>query len=144
VTVPTPEAIVGRWELMAWEIRLGETLIRPLGERPRGILYYADDGWMTVQISAPDRPAIASTDPLGGTEEERAAAYASCMAYCGTYELRDDHVVHRVWISTFPNWAGDEQVRAMELNGGQLVLRTPPIETPDGTVEAELRWARAR
>ena len=38
VRVPTEKAIYGRWELMAWEMRLGETLIRPPGERPQGIL----------------------------------------------------------------------------------------------------------
>jgi hypothetical protein len=41
VTAPTWESIVGRWELMAWETRLGHTLIRPLGEWPQRILYYA-------------------------------------------------------------------------------------------------------
>lgn len=141
---PTLEAILGRWELVAWEIRIGERLIRPFGEHPQGVIYYADDGWMAVQITGPDRPAIASVDPLGGTEQERAAAYATCLAYCGTYEFRGDHVVHHVRLSTFPNWAGDEQVRSVELHGDQLVLRTAPVQTPDGTADAELRWARGR
>jgi Lipocalin-like domain len=143
VAARTVEAIFGLWELTAWEMRLGETPVRPLGERPQGMLYYAADGWMAVQITAADRPTIASTDPLGGTEKERAAAYASSLAYCGTYELRDDHVVHHVRLSTFPNWAGAEQVRSVRLDVDQLVLRTPPIQTPAGTVAVELRWARA-
>ena len=98
---------------------------------------------MAVQISAPDRPAIASTDPLGGTQEERAVAYASCLAHCGTYDLRGDHIVYRVRPNTSLNWAGGEQVRFVELDGDRLVLRVPPIETPDATIDIELGWARA-
>jgi Lipocalin-like domain len=140
----TLEAIRGRWELTAWETRVGETLIRPLGEHPQGVIYYTDDGWMAVQITGPGRPAIGSADPLGGTEQERAAAYATCLAYCGTYEIRDGHIVHNVQLSTFPNWAGEVQVRSAELHGDRLVLRSAPVETPAGTVDAELRWARRR
>jgi hypothetical protein len=51
----TLEAIRGRRELMAWEERVDKTLIRPLGQRPHGVIYYGDDGWMAVQISGPDR-----------------------------------------------------------------------------------------
>jgi hypothetical protein len=73
-----------------------------------------------------------STDPFGGTEQERAAAYASALAYCGTCELSANHIVHRVWLSTFPNWAADEQIRSVELDDDDLVLRTPRIKTPAG------------
>lgn len=140
----TLEAVRGRWELEAWEIRVGETLHRPLGEHPEGVIYYTDDGWMAVQITSPDRPAIESTDPLGGPEHERAAAYATCLAYCGTYELRDDQIMHHVQLSSFPNWAGDEQVRYAHLDADRLVLRTAPTDTPDGPISAELRWVRSR
>ena len=115
----TLAAIRGRWELMAWEQCVGKTLIRPLGQRP--------------------------SDPLGGTGQERAAAYATCLAYCGTYEIRDGHIVHSVQLSTFPNWTGEVQVRSAELHGNRLVvLRAAPAETPDGTFDAELRWTRPR
>jgi len=127
MTALTLEAILGPWELTAWEMRLGEALVRPLGDRPEGILYYAADGWMAVQISAPGRPTIASPDPLGGTERERAAAYASSLAYCGTYELRGDHVLHRVRLSTFPNWTrrGASSVRPSGRESAH------PSNTPD-------------
>jgi hypothetical protein len=139
----TMEAVRGRWELVASEVRVGETLVRPFGDRPQGVIFYSDDGWMTVQISAQDRPAIASTDPFGGTEQERAAAYASYLAYCGTYTIRDGHIVHNVRLSLFPNWAGGEQLRSAELQGDQLVLRSQ-VQTSHGAAIAELRWVRPR
>jgi hypothetical protein len=128
---------------MAFEMRMGETLVHPLGERPQGMIYYADDGWMAVQISGRDRPAIASSLPSGGTEQEKAAAYSTYLAYCGTYAVRDGHIVHSVRLSLFPNWVGDNQVRSAELQGDQLVLGAS-VETPDGTAVAELRWVRPR
>jgi hypothetical protein len=140
----TFEAVRGRWELTAWDLRVGETLIQPLGDHPQGVIYYSDDGWMAVQILAPDRRAIASIDPLGGTEEERAAAYATCLSYCGTYTIGDGHIVHNVQLSTFPNWVGEQQVRYAELQGNGLVLRAAPIKTPAGVIENELRWVRPR
>lgn len=68
--------------------------------------------------------------------------YATYLAYRGTYEIRDGHIVHSVQLSTFPNWAGEGQVRSAELHGDRFVLRTAPVETPDGTFDAELRSAR--
>jgi hypothetical protein len=59
----TIEAVRGRWELTAWDLHVGEKLIQPLGDHPQGVIYYSDDGWMAVQILAPDRRAIASIDP---------------------------------------------------------------------------------
>jgi hypothetical protein len=82
-------------------------------------------------------------DPLGGSEPERAAAYATAFSYCGRYEVQDDHVVYEVELCSFPNWAGRQQVRLVELDGDELVLRTPPVETPIGVITRELHWARA-
>jgi hypothetical protein len=134
--------LIGSWELTAWETRLDDQVLRPLGDRPRGLLLYTVDGWMAVQIILPDRARIATVDPLGGSEQERAAAYAGCLAYCGQYEPRGGQVVHQIELSSFPNWVGDKQVRFLELDNDELVLRTPPIQSPDGVVVSELRWAR--
>lgn len=138
------ELVVGRWELISWLTHVGEETVRPLGERPRGALLYTADGWMAVQIMAPNRERVESQDPLGGSEHERAQAYAGCVAYCGRYELKGDRIVHRVELSLFPNWSGEEQTRFLELTDGQLILRTPPVASPEGEIVSELRWRRAR
>jgi hypothetical protein len=64
VTNLTVEAIRLLWELRAWEVRVGETIFRPLGDRPQGVIYYADDGWMAVQITGPDVRAQARISRL--------------------------------------------------------------------------------
>ena len=134
--------LVGRWRLVSWEMRLGEQVIQPMGPEPQGMLIYTASGWMAIQAMAPGRRRIDSPDPIGGSEAERADAYAGSLAYSGHYEVTDDAVVHRIELSSFPNWIGDQQLRRVELEAGELTLRTPPIETPGGTVVNALRWAR--
>jgi hypothetical protein len=135
--------LVGRWRLLAWEITHGpDETLRPLGEDADGLLIYTADGSMAVQITAADRRPLGSADPLGGSEPDRAAAYSTCLAYCGRYEVRGETVVHTVEVSLFPDWAGVQQVRQFELVGDHLTLRTPPIAVGDATVTAELRWKR--
>jgi len=143
VSVLAGDTLVGRWELISWETRLGDQVINPLGDRPQGVLLYTEDGYMSVHAMAPDRPQITSMDPLGGSESERGEAYSGYLAYCGRFEIQGDGaIVHRVELSLFPNWIGAEQVRQVELDADRLVLRTHPVETAQGRAVSELRWAR--
>ena len=41
-----------------------------------------------------------------------------------------------------PNWVGTEQVRYFEVNGDELLLRTPPIEIGGTTLVNDLTWVR--
>src|SRR5690242_21445357 len=98
---------------------------------------------MAVHIAGPDRPAIATDDPLGGDEAARADAYSTYLAYFGSYELDGDSVVHHIDASLFPNWSGEKQVRPFVAEGDELVLRTPPTTGDDGaSVVNELVWIR--
>jgi hypothetical protein len=135
--------VVGSWRLVAWRriVQGGETTY-PLGEQATGMLLYTADGRMAVQMLAPGRAPLATSDALGGTEAERAAAYSSCLAYFGTYVVDGDSVVHWVEGSLFPNWSGTTQTRPGELRGIELTLRTPPVEGPQGAVVNEIVWAR--
>ncbi len=136
--------LAGTWKLVAWR-RAAEdgTITYPLGEDASGLLIYTADGRMAVQMAAANRPPLATDDPpLGGDAQKRAAAYSTCLAYFGSYELRGDSVVHRIDVSLFPNWSGAEQSRPFTYAGNELVLRTPPMEGVNGTVVNEIAWAR--
>jgi hypothetical protein len=136
--------ILGWWHLVAWRhIVLGGETTYPLGEDATGFIYYSPDGDMAVQMLAANRSTIDTTDALGGTEAERAAAYSGCLAYFGRYAVEGDSVTHWVEGSLFPNWSGTTQVRPAELSGDQLFLRTPPQEGPTGTVVNEIEWTRS-
>jgi hypothetical protein len=50
---------------------------------------------MAVRCRRRPAPKITSNDPLGGDEDQRAAAYSTCLAYFGSYEVLGDVIVHR-------------------------------------------------
>lgn len=136
--------LVGTWKLVAWR-RVADdgTVTYPLGEDAHGLLVYTANGRMIVQVAAATRPPVEPTDPpLGGDVQKRADAYSTFLAYFGTYEVEGDSVIHRVDSSLFPDWSGAEQSRPFTYDGRELVLRTPPMSGPHGTVVNELAWAR--
>jgi hypothetical protein len=136
--------VVGWWRLVAWRrIVQGAETTYPLGEGATGFIFYAPDGNMAVQMLAADRSSISTSDALGGTEAERAAAYSGCLAYFGRYAVEGNSVTHWVAGSLFPNWSGTTQVRPAELRGDQLFLRTPPQPGPTGAVINEIEWTRS-
>ena len=135
--------LAGSWRLVAWRrVAQDGTITYPFGENPSGLLIYTADGRMAVQMAAANRPALPTEDALGGDVQARAAAYSTCLAYFGTYELQGDTVVHRIDASLFPNWSGAEQRRPFTFDGKELVLRTPPVPVANGTVVNEIAWAR--
>lgn len=134
--------LVGTWHLVAWRRITDGKVTHPLGEGAEGRLVYTANGEMAVTMTAADRPAMPANDPLGGDVEDRAQAYSTCLAYIGTYELRADDVVHRIEVCLYPGWAGAEQVRPFTYTGDTLILHTPPVEGPNGTVVNELEWSR--
>jgi hypothetical protein len=91
---------------------------------------------------AADRPRIATDDALGGDPAQRAAAYSTCLAYFGTFEVQGDHVIHRIQGSLFPNWSATDQTRPFTFDGKELVLRTPPTQSAGETVVNEISWIR--
>ena len=133
---------VGTWRLVSWRRHEGETCSLPLGEGAIGMLIYAEDGTMAVQMVSRDRPAIATADALGGDPAARAAAYSTCLAYFGTYAVEGESIIHRVEASLFPNWSGTVQTRPFTGDGDRLTLRTPPTDGPNGPIVNELIWGR--
>lgn len=138
------QAIVGSWRLTAWRrLTEGEDPFHPFGPDPTGLLVYAPDGAMAVQMTAAHRPKIGGDDPLGGPIDARAAAYSTCLAYFGRWTIEGDSVVHHIDASLFPDWSGAAQARPFTLEGDALVLRTPPHQVDGRTVVNEMAWVRA-
>jgi hypothetical protein len=133
----------GSWRLVSWRrIVDGGSPTYPLGEDAHGLLVYTANGRMIVQMTAANRPPLDTGDALGGDAQDRADAYSGCLAYFGTYEVDGDTVVHRIDVSLYPNWSGDVQARPFTYDGRELVLKTPPVSGPNGTVVNEITWAR--
>jgi hypothetical protein len=136
--------LIGSWTLTGWSRHAdGLPVAYPLGPDAVGLLVYAPDGRMAVQMASAHRAAIGGTDPLGGPEAARAAAYAGCLAYFGTYTVEGTTVTHKIAASLFPDWTGEAQVRPFTLDGDRLVLRTPPAMVDGRTTFNEMAWRRA-
>lgn len=80
------------------------TVTHPYGEDAQGNLIYTSGGWMTGMLAGSDRANLVTHDVVGGSEAQRAAAVSSYLAYCGTYEVGGNVVVHSIAMSMFPNW----------------------------------------
>lgn len=132
--------IAGTWQLVTWKRHPDEThVVYPLGENPLGILIYTADGSMAVQMLVADRPALNTEDPVGGSTEERAQAYSTCLSYFGSYEVTANAVIHHVDAALFPNWSNSTQARPYVLDNGRLILQ---VKDDSGRVTNEIIWER--
>jgi hypothetical protein len=137
--------LVGGWRLRSWvSISDDGGEARPMGDAPDGLLAYTADGTMVAIMGPGDRPRFATDDVTGGTPEEQAAAFATCIAYGGRFAVVGDTVIHTVQTSLFPNWIGTEQRRRFELSddGRTLTVTSPPLVLGGTRRTQRLIWSR--
>jgi hypothetical protein len=137
--------LVGTWRLRSWKnVASDGSAIDPLGERPVGYIFYNDDGYMSVEIMAPDRAPYGEADAFGGTLEERSNAISTYLSYSGPFEVLADRdvVIHHIEVCSYPNWVGNAQVRFARLDGDRLTLSTKPMTFQGVERSAELVWER--
>ena len=60
------------------------------------------------------------------TDEERAAAFRSTLAYSGKYRTEGNKIVIKVDIAADESWNGTEQVRYFRLEGDRLHIEAAP------------------
>lgn len=139
--------LIGVWTLLSYaEVKEGCQDIYPLGLIPKGFLIYSRDGFVSAQLMKPGRSAFQSRDWLHGTPEEYVESGSGYIAYCGTYEVDEANrtVTHIPSVALLPNLIDGRQVRAFELNGDRLTLRTASVTDADGVlVSSHLEWQRA-
>jgi hypothetical protein len=136
--------LLGEWTLVSWSgaDAQGERVSHG-GANPTGELIYLESGRMAVQIQHANRPVFGSADWSAGTEVERAGAYATYNAYCGTFSVPEPGVVvHHVELAIHPDHPGMDKRREFELDGDELTLRTQDVDTPEGPATSELVWRR--
>jgi Lipocalin-like domain len=134
---------VGTWRLVSMEGRLSDgTVTYPLGADAHGFIMYAADGYMSVAISAAERPRLGTSDLLAGSDEQLAAAARTFISYAGRYSVEGELVRHAVDVSLFPDWAGGIQERRFRFEGHTLELSTDPIPWGGKERTAVLVWER--
>jgi hypothetical protein len=108
------------------------------GERPNGWLTMTPAGHWTVVQTAEGRTAPA-------TDEDRAAAFRSMLAYCGQYRTEGNKIIVTVDIAWDEGWSGSEQVRNYRIEGDRLHVEAAPqryANLGNREMRAVLVWQR--
>jgi hypothetical protein len=136
------QSLVGTWRLVSFHVQDEDGGISyPFGRDAAGYITYTTDGHMAVQFGRANRAGLAG-GWIGATPDEIAAAARDYFAYCGTYDVRDGEVVHRIALSLMPNWIGGEQVRLVTFDSDRVTLATPPLPIGGRQQVATLVWHR--
>jgi len=120
------EKIVGTWKLVSvvYEDQLTKERTPVLGEHPRGRQIATADGrWLAL--------VTAENTPVPKTDEERARALQSMIAYTGRYRIEEGKVITKVEAAWNEAWVGGEQVRMIRFEGDRLFIESPPMPHPN-------------
>lgn len=137
------ERIVGTWKLVAVTYEDAKTGERTpvLGEHPRGYQIATPEGRWLALVTADGRP-------VPKTDEDRAKALRSMIAYSGRYRVEDNKVITKVEVAWNEAWTGGEQVRYLRFEGDDVLnIESPPMPHPnvnDKIVKVIVTWARDR
>ena len=132
------ENIIGTWKLISYKIiRPLKEEMYPYGPDARGYLIYTPSH-VSVHIMHPERRQCTTQDFRGAEVEEKLEMADNYGGYVGTYEIRDNTVIHYPEISMYHNFTLTPQVRYFQLNENQLILECPHGE--DG--RSHLIWQR--
>jgi hypothetical protein len=111
------DQIVGTWNFVVAEVTAPDGKKSfPFGETPEGILIFTADGRFAQIHVAGDVPRIASNNRLTGTPEEYAEIMRRSLSVFGTYAVDEANktVTYNIVSSSFPNWQGEAQTRAID------------------------------
>jgi hypothetical protein len=137
------DRIVGTWKLVSvmYEDAQTKEMTPVLGEHPRGYQIATPEGRWVALVTADGRP-------VPKTDEDRAKALRSMIAYSGRYRVEDNKVITKVEVAWNEAWVGGEQVRFLRFEGDDLLhIESPPMPHPNvdnKTVKVIVTWARDR
>ena len=110
-----------------------------LGEHPRGYQVATPEGRWLALVTADGRP-------VPKTDEDRAKALRSMIAYSGRYRVEGDKVITKVEVAWNEAWVGGEQIRFLRFEGDDVLhIESPPMPHPnvnDKVVRVIVTWAR--
>jgi hypothetical protein len=81
---------------------------------------------------------------MTGTPDENKAIVQGSLAYYGTYTI--DEVAHLITVkiegSTFPNFAGETQIRTLSFNGDEVTYINPTPSNGGGVAKNTYKRVR--
>ena len=96
-----------------------------VSQNPTGLITYTADGQVMNIITNGGRRPLSVSDNVGASAEGRVEAFATVVAYAGSYTLNGNKVIHHVEVCSIPNAVNTDQVRLItNLKRNSLTLRT--------------------
>jgi hypothetical protein len=140
------DALVGTWKLISSKDTNEKGEVKDSYSRnPTGFLTYTADGRMMAIITNDGRKPLSVPDWISAPAEERAEAFATSIAYAGSYTFSGDRVIHHVEAASLQNFVNTDFVRFItKLDRDRLILRVPSIQKGGERVGQELVWERLR
>jgi len=120
------QKIVGTWTLVSvvYEDQATKDRTPVLGEKPRGRQIATADGRWLALVTAENRP-------VPKTDEDRARALTSMIAYTGRYRVEDGKVITKVEAAWNEAWVGGEQTRFIRFEGDRLFIESTAMPHPN-------------
>ena len=116
----TAKDIAGTYTLVSFTNQQGDKKTDTYGPNPKGVMMLDANGRYVVALMRPDLPKFASNNRSTGTAEEYRAVALGSFTHFGTYSVADSHIIFRLEYTTFPNWDGQEQRRALTVTDDEL------------------------
>ena len=132
--------IVGVWKLVSvmYEDQATKAMTPIMGDHPRGYQIATPDGrWLAL--------ATPSDRKTPSTDDERAQAFRTMIAYSGRYRVEGSTITTKVEVAWNESWVGGEQVRHIRFEGDKLFIESPPMSHPnfnDRMVRVIVVWQR--
>jgi Lipocalin-like domain len=132
--------IVGTWDLVSvvYEDQATKERTPVYGEHPRGVQIATPQGRWLALMTGENRP-------IPKTDEDRAQALKTMIAYTGRYRVEDGKVITKVEAAWNEAWVGGEQVREIKIEGDKLYIESPPMPHPNinnKIVRVIVEWQR--
>jgi hypothetical protein len=140
----TAKDLVGTWTNVSnVNIAQNGSRTNAFGPHGTGIAIFESNGRYAIINLNPDVPKFAANNRLQGTPEENKAAVDGNIAHYGTYSFDAANKVINLKIegSSYPNWAGTEQKRAIITFAGDD-LKWSVAASAGGT--GEVGWKRVK
>ena len=140
VRAADPDALVGNWKLVSWQVVVGNEIQNPFGSSPKGYLLLTRGGRAMAITTADNRKA-------GEAVAERAALHKSMLAYSGKYRIEGDDFITTVDISWNEIWNDTEQRRHYRIEGDRLFIESAPAPSilyPGKTDFRRIVWQREK
>ncbi len=127
--------LLGNWKLVSYVLFDANGATRP-GNYDVGRLVYDASSEMSAHLMSSKRPVANPT-----TDAARGEAYTTYIGYFGPFTIDDQKgtVTHHVVGSSYPHWAGTDQVRyySFSEDGRRLTLKTKAGERVTGSLDWE-------